>query len=447
MDSPRYVAAIEISSSKVIGAVGKIYPDGKLDIIATEQESCVECVRFGIVQNVEETALRITRIVHRLEQHKDITPYKIQGVFIGLSGRSLRAIDANVEIRLPEETVIDQAIIASLRRRAEEKAIDSSLEVIDAVPRSFNIGKTRTKEPIGNLGSEITATYDLIVCRPQIKRNIERTGITKRLGISINGFLVTQLAAGALIPTESEKRLGCMMVDMGAETTSVSIYKEGHLQYFATLPMGSRNITRDITKLNLLEEAAEDIKVRSGNAMPSQGSTKLNIHGVDMAAISDIIVARSEEIMVNILEQIKYAGLNDSDLPGGIILIGGGTRLNNMDELIRETSKLPVRRGQLPTQYISFAGKTPSFEAMQVISVLYAGATHSDAECLVRQQTQELPATGEGNPDMPENTDSRREQRRDDRPRKQSRWGALVDRVSKILTPGSDEDDQSDLIE
>ena len=49
MTNPRYVAAIEVSSSKVIGAVGKIFPDGKLNVIATAEEKCVECVRFGIV--------------------------------------------------------------------------------------------------------------------------------------------------------------------------------------------------------------------------------------------------------------------------------------------------------------------------------------------------------------------------------------------------------------
>ena len=63
MTNPRYVAAIEVSSSKVIGAVGKIFPDGKLNVIATAEEKCVECVRFGIVQNVEETATRIARII------------------------------------------------------------------------------------------------------------------------------------------------------------------------------------------------------------------------------------------------------------------------------------------------------------------------------------------------------------------------------------------------
>lgn len=440
MNTTRYVAAIEISSSKVIGAVGRIYPDGKLEVIAIEQEKCVECVRAGIVQNVEETAMRISRILTHLELNKNVAPHKITGVFIGLSGRSLHSIAAEVELSLPDEMVIDRETVQRLRSRAEEKAIDSSLEVIDAVPRFFTIGNTKTKEPVGNLGTDIKAIYDLIVCRPQLKRNIERTGLTDRLGIRNHGFIVTPLATGQLIPSESEKRLGCMLVDMGAETTSVSIYKDGNMIYFATLPLGSRNITRDITTLNLLEESAEEIKIQSGNAIPSGSSTKLNIHGVDMGEISEIVVARAEEIMVNILEQIKYAGLEDKDLPGGIILIGGGVRLNNMEELIRNTSKLPVRRGHLPDTYISIADKNPSLEALQVISILYAGAVNSQAECLTTAAPRDLPENDiEG--DIARDTPERTEQAQRDKQPRNTRFGSFLRTLKGVLTPGDEDDD------
>ena len=444
MDTPRYVAAIEISSSKVIGAVGKIYPDGKLDVLAVEQESRNECVRYGIVQNVEDTAYRIQRVISRLERNSEVSPNKITGIFVGLSGRSLRAIATDVELRLPEETVIDSTIVRQLREKAESKAIDSSLEVIDAVPRSFTIGQTKTKEPTGNLGNNIKATYDLIVCRPQIKRNIERTGISSRLNVKINGFIVTHLAAGALIPNESEKQLGCMLVDIGAETTCVSIYKDGHLEYFATLPLGSRNITRDITSQSVLEDQAESIKIENGNAMPSSNSgANLNIHGVDKAAINEIIVARTEEIMVNIIEQINYAGLKDSDLPGGIILIGGGSRLHNLEELIRETTNMPVKRGQLPAQYISYSCKTPSMEAMQVVGILYNGATHSYAKCLSTPEPDEIPDTGVPNPDDPE-TEGRPGVKKPDKPRQPGRISGFFSRIGKILTPGNEDSDLED---
>lgn len=66
-----------------------------------------------------------------------------------------------------------------------------------------------------------------------------------------------QSAIADLVLTSDEKKLGCMLVDFGAETTTVSMYKNGTLRYFETLPLGSRNITRDIMSLNHTEENAE----------------------------------------------------------------------------------------------------------------------------------------------------------------------------------------------
>lgn len=439
----RYVVAIEISSSKIIGAVGKIYADdGKLDVVAIEKETCEECVRFGIVQNVEETALRISRIVQRLENHHDVAPNKITGVYIGLAGRSLKSIEAEVSLNFPEETVITEKAVASLRAKAIDKSIDSSLEVIDAVPRFFTIGKSHTSEPLGNLATSVKAIYDLIVCRPQLKRNILLTNISERYGIDINGFIVTPLAVGTLIPTESEKRLGCMLVDLGAETTSVTIYKDGNLRYFATLPLGSRNITRDITTLNFLKERAESLKIQNGSATRTGGSYKLNIHGVNHSEISNIIASRAEEIMVNVMEQIKFAGMKETDLSGGIILVGGGSALTNIETLINEISNLPVRNGQLPS-YITLKTQANIPTDLEVICVLYSGATRSDAVCLSRRAA-----------DLPENgSDAVEEEYNDDEGGlrtggsvtvKKNRLKSMWEKISGILTP---EDDDTDLDE
>ncbi len=350
MTEDRYVAAIEISSSKIVAVVGKVRPDGQLCIIASEQEKGVESVRYGVIRNLEETSMRISRILSLLERKPAVAPRRITGLFVGLSGLSLRSIPTRVSINLPDDTEITDDIITRLLQQARSTAIDSSLEVMDAVPRSYTVGRLETTSPKGAVGDSISAEYDLVVCRPEIKNNLIRT-VQDKLGKSIKGIVVTALASGQLILSAEEKRLGCMLVDMGGETTTVSIYKNGHLVYFATLPLGGRNITRDLTSLNILEERAEEIKITSGNAIPKETVSTLNYNGIRDADVSNIIVARSEEIVVNILKQIQYAELKDSDLPGGIVVIGGASKLNGMLDLLSNKSSLNVRRGTLP-QYI-----------------------------------------------------------------------------------------------
>lgn len=408
----RYVAALEISSSKIIGVIGKTQGSGQVDIIAVEQEKCVESVRYGIIQNLDETSIRTGRIIEKLERKPTVAPRKISSVFVGLSGRSLRSIPTSVKLQLPDDTEINDEILSRLREEALNVAIDSSLEIVDAVARKYRIGKLETTSPKGVVGNEIQADYDIIVCRPELKRNLMRV-VHDKLGMDIEGFVVTPLATGHLILSSEEKRLGCMLVDIGAETTTVTIYRHGALNYFATLPLGGRNITRDLTTIPLLEERAEEIKITTGNAIPPEVPSSLNVNGVKRAEVSNLVVARSEEIVANIVEQLTYADVKEKDLPGGIICIGGGSRLIGMTELIsRQLSGIPVRTGRLPAYVHLDATKGPGSEIIEVASVLYAGATLTEASCLRAPSAEDLPVIG-SEPDPDEQDEPRREPRKE----------------------------------
>lgn len=432
MNNYRYVAAIEISSSKIIASVGKTDSEGRLTIVAVEQMKGLESVRFGIIQNAEETASRINNIIDRLERRPDISPRKIDKVFVSIAGRSMRSISAETRVRLPEESEITAIHLEDLRSQALNWPIESSLEVVDAIPRSYIVGTTETQNPIGIIGEDIKATFDLIVCRRQIKKNITHT-ISGKTGLEIANFVVTPVAVSHLILKPEEKRLGCMLVDMGAETTTVMIFKDNHIRYFVTLPLGSRNITRDIISLNILEERAEEIKKSSGCAIAPEIPTQIDLDGVPMTDISNRIVARSEEIVANILEQIHEAGFTSADLPGGIIAIGGGFKLSGMVDLITTMSNLKVSRGSLPSYVTIEDTKAPASEVIEVASILYAAATLSETECLSQKEVTEMPRTGE-EPD-PENESGYPEDNkgRKNRPQKPSVWSSRLSRLRDKL--------------
>ncbi len=443
MNQPRYIAAIEISSSKVIGAVGVTRAAGQLEILAVEQEHAVECVRYGQIQNLEETSMRISRIIDRLEQHPSVTPRKIQSLYVGLAGRSLRSIPTTVSIDLADDTEISDEILSRLRQDALRTAIDNTLEVVDAVPRTYHVGKTETQSPKGMVGNRITATFDIIVCRPELRRNIVRT-LTDKLNLRIEGFVITALACGHLILSNEEKRLGCMMADIGAETTTVTIYSHGCLKYFATLPMGGRNITRDLTSLSLLEERAEDIKITSGNAIARETGSSINLNGLRFSDISNLVVARSEEIAANIMEQVIYAGLTEKDIAGGIVCIGGGSRLQGMIDLLGRQSGLQVHWGELPGYVTLSEQRASSAEVIEVASVLYAGATLGTGECLAEPQKQALPVTGEA----PEETPGENEELTSRPARERSKFmGGFTKRLAKLFAPPENDDDDSDIID
>lgn len=386
-----YIAAIEIGSSKIMGAVGAFTDDKTLKILALEQEESRDSVRYGIIQNPEEVAGRVNRILDRLNSNPAVAPKKIVGVFVGLSGRSMRSLASEVKLSFPDEVEFTGEILRQLRNDATSIAIDSNLEVLAVEPRSYHIDGLETSSPKGAMGKKISATFDIIVGRSELKRNIQRS-LTERTGVAIRGLVVTPLAVADIVLKDEEKRLGCMLVDFGAETTSVSIYCKGSLCYFATLPLGGRNITRDLTTLNILEEKAEEIKCESGKAIPLENPSQLNLSGIRLSDISNLVVARAEEIVANVIEQIKYAGLKEKDLPGGIVCVGRGAQLNGLLELIEIQSGLNARLGHLPAFIQAQDPKAKRSDTVQTAALLYAGALAGKEDCL------ELPVTDEPKP-------------------------------------------------
>ncbi|MBD5338757.1 MAG: cell division protein FtsA [Bacteroides sp.] len=441
MSEERYIAAIEISSSKIIGAVGRAHPNGQVDIIAVDQERSVESVRYGVIQNLEEVATRLARVLDHLERKPSVGQRKIKSIFVGLSGRSLRSIPTTVRLNLPDDSEITDDILKRLREDALSTAIDNTLEIVDVVPRLYRVGKLETTNPRGVIGNEIVADYDIIVCRPELKRNLSRV-IKDKLGIQTAGFVVTALSTAHLILTDQEKALGCMLVDMGAETTTVSIYRHKALYYLATLPFGGRHITRDLTSLPLLlEDRAEEIKTTSGCAIAPDPPSTLNLSGVKVADVINYTVARSEEIVANITEQIAYAGLKEKDLQGGgVICIGGGSKLNGMTELISRQLGVPVKIGRLPSYVVIDDLKGPTTEIVQVGSILYAGATLTDEQCLEMPVREELPPTGDPN-DTEEEENERKRPRKEPKQTGRNFFARIKGLAAGMFSNPEDEDD------
>lgn len=374
----RYIVAIEIGSSKIRGAVATA-DDSGMDVIAVEEEKIIDSVRYGCIQNVDVNNA-ISRVCERLEAYPRLKDGTIVGVYVGIGGKSLSSKIVEVSTTLPAELEITTQLVADLKAKAENMA-DDSRDVVDVVPVRFTVDNKVQVNPVGSYGQTLGARMAVVSCMPQIKRMLRRV-LSERLDLNINGYIVRPLAEADMAMTEDERRLGCVLVDLGAETTTVVIYKNGAPVHLVTLPMGSRNITLDLTTLNYIEERAEEIKRVSGNAMPQEGIRRQGADGIDYTEINSYIHARASEIIYNILAQIDYAGLKSADLKEGFVLVGGGARLRGFNDLLGKLSKMKVRIGSIHGRVrISDGGVHPA-DALDVISVLQAASELPETECI-----------------------------------------------------------------
>ena len=381
---PTYIAAIEIGSSHIRAAVGRVDETGTLSVLGVEEECAIDAVRYGAVQNVEEVSNRISKLKLKLENHQTIHPRKIKAVYVALGGRSTMGASATVERAYNEETEITADVLRQLNDEARAQAF-SDRTVVQVLPRQFVVDNMDIANPRGTFGRDIHAEFNLITCKPMVQKNLVRA-ISDRQQLAIKGILVRQTALAALVLSSDEKKLGCMLVDFGAETTTVSIYKNGFLTYFATLPIGSRCITRDIMTLGYTEEKAEEIKRNIGDAINAEPAIRKHDFDGDPAEVNNYVRARAGEIAANIIEQPKYAGLSlTNDLPAGIILVGGGSRLRGFPQLLQsQQSNVKVRLGSLPPEIRISDPRLQSIDTLDVISILNIAAR-------VPQECTEMP--------------------------------------------------------
>jgi cell division protein FtsA len=440
MEKNQYIVALEIGSSKIVGAIAEKTSAGYLSVKHLQEEKHLNSVRYGIVQNVENIKTSINHILKTLEGMVD---GRITQVYLGVSGRSLHSMVSEVNRSVDNTKPITKDLIDLIIHEASSSPIKNH-DTVDIVPRAYYVDKVNTLNPAGQFGSSIKIKVNLIVAKPALKLNLNRL---MTFGVSAKGFIVTPLAVAEQILSESDRELGCMLVDMGAETTTVSIYKNKALIFLNTLPLGGRNLTRDVMNgLNVLEETAENVKKNINNPLDPSNVSNVVIEGVNAREAANYISARTGEIIANINQQLADAGVTSNDIQS-IVLIGGGAHLGGLQQKMEETIKIKVRMGQNPLSINILNSSINRMEYIEVFALLAQAAEMiEDREtCVELNKYEDGPVFEGGNVNIkePRKTEVTEEPKKPAREKKKPGWmKGLADRFARIMSEDEEEDDQ-----
>ena len=369
MEQNQYIVALEIGSSKIVGALAEKSSSGVVTLTHLVEEKMTNCVRYGTVLNVENVKSGILRILKDIEDSMD---GRVTQLYVGIAGRSLHSEVSEVNRSLDASKPITDEIIENIMRDARRNTI-KNYETIDVVPRAIYVDKNETQTPVGQIGSSIKCKVSLIVAKPILKMNLNRV-ISMSFGATVKQYFITPLAVSEYILSDSERSLGCMLVDIGAETSTVSMYKGGALVYLATLPLGGRNITRDIMNgCSVLEETAERVKQNIKNPLDLKHVDSFVIEGVTSSEAASYISARTDEIIANIDKQLDYAQLTKDDVKS-IILTGGGSQLQGLAQRMEEKTGIKVTIGLPPKNLNILDHKYNKPEYINVLSLVSKAA-------------------------------------------------------------------------
>ena len=375
-----FIVAIELGSSKISGVAGK-KKDGTMQILAYAEEKAAGCVKRGVVYNIEKTYQSVNLIISKLEA---VLKTKITRAYVGLAGQSVRSYKCVIKRNLITQSFITNEAIDSIRQESYEIPF-SDYEVLENYPQEFIVDSNSIADPVGVMGTNIEGEFLDVIAKQHLRANIQT--VFAHTNVHIIEELIAPLQLANNVLTDAEKRSGCALIDLGADTTTLVIYKNNIVRYLVTIPLGCNNINKDLSTLPIDEAETEDVKLKYGDACQdvdgveendTQTYTTTDGRQIDVTLIKNVVEARVGEIIANVSAQIVNSNYSDK-LLAGIVLTGGGSNMKHIVQAFVNSTKIDkVRVAKNVNQMIVKTSNASNIaldnaQTNSIISLLLAG--------------------------------------------------------------------------
>jgi cell division protein FtsA len=360
------IVGIDIGSTKICAVAGIMDNIGKVKILDMVEEPTQRGrVSNGTVVNLEFTARDIDRILTKLSDKADIN---IQNVIVNISGeyvegRShqnfLTRNDSRTTIRKEEIEKLAVDIRKSFRPTAGNV-------IIHTFPQEFIIDRVAVPDnPVGMFGVSLGGNFFLISTPSDphlaLQQTIERVEAKvqdgkKGVSLKIVHTLFSPLADSMSVLSETDKKNGVAVVNIGGDTTEVAIFHENGLRHISVIPFAGKSITNDLVKaFQVLPDHAEKLKLIMGDVPPDEVGKNdiIKIKGIEglpdkeivAKNVSVIIEERLKEIAAMVMAEILHSGY-DGQLISGVVLTGGTSNIRMIKDVFdRVTNGMNIRVG------------------------------------------------------------------------------------------------------
>src|SRR3989344_5412975 len=356
MNKSRLIAAVDIGSSKVTTLIAQVVTE------EITQESSVNVVgvanlpsrgvKKGQIVDIEEA---VEAVIASVEAAERMAGYNLDHDFISVGGAHVTSQNSKggVAVSNPNGEVTDDDVNRVIEA-ARAVSHPASREIIHVIPREFIVdGESGVRDPVGMSGVRLEVETHIVTASSAALKNLRKS--VNEVGVEVEDLVFAGLASSYATITPTEKELGCVLVDIGAGTTSIAAFVDGGLAHSGSLPVGARNVTNDLAiGLRVSLETAEKIKLNL-----SKKSKLADKHGKEVVEIEEtgsdepktvtkrtitegIIKPRLNEIFSMVKTELDKAGLINK-IPSGAIITGGGALTSGVEESAKRVLSLPTR--------------------------------------------------------------------------------------------------------
>ena len=311
-------------------------------------------VRFGEIAAMRETE-RAVRTA--LQNAQKMAQTRVDQAILTFSGGDLRSYGLEGLVEIDGDRV-NENDIARVLDACDAPDIGHGRDVLHAQPVNFVLDhRSGLADPRGQAGRRLGCDLHLLSVDSDVVQNLVHC--LKRCDVEVAGLAAAPYVAGRSALVEDEQELGAAAIDMGAGTTSLSIFIKGHMIYSDAVRLGGDHITGDIAKgLQIPVSTAERIKTIHGGlqATGQDDRQRIEIGGdsgdwdkdrrtISRSELIGIMRPRMAEILEEVRGRLDAAGFDH--LPSQqLVLTGGGSQVPGLDGMAARILGPQVRLGR-----------------------------------------------------------------------------------------------------
>lgn len=367
----KIITAIDVGSSKITTVISTVEENQTPTVIGVCSYPS-KGIKKGVVVNIDDATNAISESVTAAERMAGVT---VSDVYVSINGEQVTSLNNKGVVAVAgSEITIDDTYRAI--ENARTLSLPENLNPIHIIPREFVVdNQGGIKYPIGMTGGRLEVETHIITAPNSYWQNLKKC--VEQLGLNVYDVVFVGWASSLSVLTDTEKELGVTLLDIGAGTTTISIFQEGSIAYSGTISLGGVNITSDIAiGLQVSLEDAEKIKVHMSELFDNRVKANrkpdstpallrkvedekpkevkgdevdlsvLDIPGkkVSKEMLKNIVEARCEEIFDLARENVERAGF-DIAMPAGVVITGGSSLLKDLTKFTQGVFGVAARIG------------------------------------------------------------------------------------------------------
>ena len=238
------VAALDIGTSKVICAIGRLRPfrgdearrgrSHSIDVLGFGHARA-SGLKGGAIIDLASAEESVRQAVSMAERAAGV---EVASVVLSVGGGRLggESFSASVQLNGPS---IEQHDISRVLDAASLHSIRDGRAVLHSLPVNFALdGNRGIREPRGMLGQDLGVDLHVVTADLPALRNLILC--VERCHLTVEGVIAAPYAAGLAVLSQDEIELGATVIDCGAGTTTLAAFVGGHCVHVDGIALGCK---------------------------------------------------------------------------------------------------------------------------------------------------------------------------------------------------------------